>query len=85
MPAGGEVESLVEEGKPAPDFELTSDAGESVSLASLRGTPVVLYFLSPGRNARLHACVGDRQEARPRAGRPVRVRGEAVGSPTQCG
>ena len=44
MPAGGEVESLVEEGKPAPDFELTSDTGESVSLASLRGTPVVLYF-----------------------------------------
>ncbi len=35
---------MVEEGKPAPDFELRSDDGESVSLASLRGTPVVLYF-----------------------------------------
>jgi len=35
---------VVEEGKPAPDFELRSDAGESVSLSSLRGKPVVLYF-----------------------------------------
>jgi peroxiredoxin Q/BCP len=36
--------TLVEEGQPAPGFELTSDAGETVSLASLRGRPVVLYF-----------------------------------------
>ena len=35
---------MVEEGKPAPDFELTSDSGETVRLASLRGKPVVLYF-----------------------------------------
>jgi len=35
---------MVEEGKPAPDFELTSDAGEQVQLSSLRGKPVVLYF-----------------------------------------
>ena len=35
---------MVEEGKPAPEFELTSDSGESVTLASLRGKPVVLYF-----------------------------------------
>ena len=35
---------MVEEGKPAPDFELTSDSGERVRLSSLRGTPVVLYF-----------------------------------------
>jgi peroxiredoxin Q/BCP len=35
---------MVDEGKPAPDFELTSDSGETVSLASLRGKPVVLYF-----------------------------------------
>jgi thioredoxin-dependent peroxiredoxin len=35
---------MVEEGKPAPDFELTSEAGEQVQLSSLRGKPVVLYF-----------------------------------------
>ena len=33
-----------EEGKAAPDFSLTSDTGETVSLASLKGKPVVLYF-----------------------------------------
>ena len=35
---------MVEEGKPAPNFELTNDRGEVTSLASLRGKPVVLYF-----------------------------------------
>ncbi|TML39726.1 MAG: thioredoxin-dependent thiol peroxidase [Actinobacteria bacterium] len=35
---------MVEEGKPAPDFELPSDSGERVRLSSLRGKPVVLYF-----------------------------------------
>jgi peroxiredoxin Q/BCP len=35
---------VVEEGKPAPDFELQSDTGESVRLSALRGKPVVLYF-----------------------------------------
>jgi thioredoxin-dependent peroxiredoxin len=35
---------VIEEGKPAPAFELTSDSGETVSLESLRGRPVVLYF-----------------------------------------
>jgi thioredoxin-dependent peroxiredoxin len=35
---------VVREGEPAPDFTLTSDSGEAVSLSSLRGTPVVLYF-----------------------------------------
>jgi thioredoxin-dependent peroxiredoxin len=35
---------VVEEGKPAPDFELESDSGERVRLSSLRGQPVVLYF-----------------------------------------
>ena len=35
---------MIEEGAPAPDFELTSDAGESVRLSDLRGSPVVLYF-----------------------------------------
>ena len=35
---------MVEEGKPAPSFTLPNEAGESVSLESYRGQPVVLYF-----------------------------------------
>ena len=35
---------MVEEGKPAPDFELASDSGERIRLSDLRGRPVVLYF-----------------------------------------
>ena len=35
---------MVHEGEPAPDFTLTSDAGEQVSLSDFRGKPVVLYF-----------------------------------------
>jgi peroxiredoxin Q/BCP len=35
---------LIEEGLPAPDFSLVSDAGEAVSLSSLKGKHVVLYF-----------------------------------------
>jgi peroxiredoxin Q/BCP len=32
------------EGDPAPDFTLTTGSGEAVTLSSLRGGPVVLYF-----------------------------------------
>ncbi len=35
---------MVEEGQPAPDFNLPDQDGKDVSLAKLRGTPVVLYF-----------------------------------------
>ena len=35
---------MIEEGKPAPDFELQSDSGDIVKLSELRGKPVVLYF-----------------------------------------
>ena len=37
---------MVEEGNQAPNFSLTSDAGETVTLESLRGKPIVLYFYS---------------------------------------
>ena len=35
---------MVEEGKPAPDFELRADDGRTVKLSDFRGQPVVLYF-----------------------------------------
>ncbi len=35
---------MVQEGTPAPDFELPTDDGGSVRLSDLRGSPVVLYF-----------------------------------------
>jgi len=41
--AGAPTNGL-EEGRPAPDFTLTSDSGEAVTLSSFRGAPVVLYF-----------------------------------------
>ncbi len=34
----------VEEGRPAPDFTLPTDTGEPLTLSSLRGAPVILYF-----------------------------------------
>jgi peroxiredoxin Q/BCP len=49
---------MVEEGKPAPDFELQTDEGERVKLSDFRGKPVVLYFYpkddTPG--CTLQAC-----------------------------
>jgi peroxiredoxin Q/BCP len=35
---------VIEEGTPAPDFELPGDDGENVRLSDLRGKRVVLYF-----------------------------------------
>jgi len=35
---------VLSEGDPAPDFTLKSDSGEEVTLSSLRGRPVVLFF-----------------------------------------
>jgi thioredoxin-dependent peroxiredoxin len=35
---------VIKEGQPAPDFTLTTDTGDQVSLSDLRGRPVVLYF-----------------------------------------
>src|ERR1700740_1150246 len=36
--------AMIAEGQEAPDFELRSDSCETVTLSSLRGRPVVLYF-----------------------------------------
>src|SRR5262245_59984213 len=35
---------MIEQGQPAPDFTLTSDSGDHVTLSQFRGSPVVLYF-----------------------------------------
>ena len=35
---------MIEEGRPAPEFELKSDSGDTVRLSDLRGKQVVLYF-----------------------------------------
>ena len=43
-PCEGGLELPVEEHQPAPTFTLRSDSGEDVSLAELRGKPVVLNF-----------------------------------------
>jgi peroxiredoxin Q/BCP len=35
---------VIEQGQPAPDFELDDQDGKAVKLSDLRGSPVVLYF-----------------------------------------
>ena len=35
---------MLQEGDPAPDFQLQSDSGDTVKLSEFRGRPVVLYF-----------------------------------------
>ncbi len=46
------MSSRLEPGAPAPDFTLTSDTGEQVSLSGLRGRKVIVYFypaaMTPG-------------------------------------
>jgi thioredoxin-dependent peroxiredoxin len=35
---------VIAEGEPAPEFALTSDTGDTIRLADLRGKPVAIYF-----------------------------------------
>jgi peroxiredoxin Q/BCP len=57
---------MVEEGSPAPDFTLSTDQGEPLTLSGLRGRRVVLYFYpkddTPG--CTVQAC--DFRDALPR-------------------
>ena len=57
---------MVEEGQPAPEFELTADSGERVKLPDFRGKPVVLSFYprddSLGRYYS-ERCVGSTQRS----------------------
>ncbi len=57
---------MIEKGSPAPDFTLASDQGDDVTLSSLRGKKVVLYFYpkddTPG--CTIQAC--DFRDALPR-------------------
>lgn len=39
------MRSLIQEGEPAPDFELTDTRGRPIRLSQFRGRPVVLAFL----------------------------------------
>ena len=43
-PATGSVPRMIETGQTAPDFTLPDQDGEDVTLSSLRGGPVVVYF-----------------------------------------
>jgi len=66
---------MAREGRAAPDFTLASGGGEDVSLADLRGRPVVLYFYprdnTPGCTR--EACAFRDTMARiKRTGAPVR-------------
>ena len=42
--SGGKLPVMIETGQQAPDFTLPDQDGEDVTLSSLRGRPVVLYF-----------------------------------------
>ena len=57
---------MIEKGSPAPDFTLASDDGGDVTLSSLRGRKVILYFYpkddTPG--CTIQAC--DFRDALPR-------------------
>lgn len=44
LPVASCQKNSISDGNPAPDFELTNLAGESITLSSLQGRPVLLNF-----------------------------------------
>lgn len=58
----------VEEGKPAPAFDLPASGGRSVSLAAMRGKPFVLYFYPKADTSGCTREACDFQEALPALG-----------------
>src|SRR3979490_980715 len=62
---------MIEEGSPAPDFELQTDTGETVRLSALRGKPVVLYFYPKDHTS---GCTPQARESRVAWGLPSRLR-----------
>ena len=75
---------MVVDGEPAPDFTLPSDSGETVTLSSLRGKTIVLFFYpkddTPGCTAQ--AC-GIRDAWGEFANRGALVLGVSPDSPGQ--
>jgi peroxiredoxin Q/BCP len=63
-----DAEVTLEEGMAAPDFTLSASAGRSVSLAALRGQPVVLYFYPKADTSGCTREACDFQEALPALG-----------------
>jgi peroxiredoxin Q/BCP len=55
----------VEEGMPAPAFELPANGGRSVSMAAMRGRPFVLYFYPKADTSGCTRQACDFQEALP--------------------
>jgi peroxiredoxin Q/BCP len=57
---------VISRGRPAPDFTLPADDGSSVTLASLRGRKVVLYFYPKDDTSGCTAQACELRDALPR-------------------
>ncbi|MFN2469555.1 MAG: redoxin domain-containing protein [Gaiellaceae bacterium] len=66
---------MVEEGQPAPDFELESDTGKRVRLSGLRGRPVVLYFYPRDDSLSLFSSIDRRLDCHDACPRLARAAG----------
>ncbi len=57
---------MIDSGKKAPDFKLTSDTGDTVHLSKLKGQPVVVYFYPKDDTSGCTQEAKDFTEAMPR-------------------